>query len=93
MAENRQQGSERAKTPEDRSAFLPKGNPVDSTPKFDVGNSAWITLPRRGSFEVTIVVREKDTSTGKYKYQVKDNDDNLYNEGEWVLQEKLSDCA
>lgn len=62
-------------------------------PKFDEGNTAWLTLPRRGSFEVKIVSRKKDEDTGQYVYQVKGKEGVLHNNGEWLRQEKLSECS
>jgi hypothetical protein len=67
--------------------------PTQAVPKFDEGSTAWLSLPRRGSFEVEIVLRKKDEETGKYVYQVKGKRDGvLHNNGEWQRQEKLSEC-
>ena len=63
-----------------------------SVAKFDAENTAWLSLPKRGSFEVTIVARKKDTNGGGFLYQVKGKEGVLYNSGEWVKQEKLRHC-
>jgi hypothetical protein len=67
--------------------------PTQAVPKFDQGSTAWLNLPRRGSFEVEIVLRKKDEATGQYVYQVQGKRDGvLHNNGEWQRQEKLSEC-
>ena len=66
-------------------------NRYQSIPKFEVGKSAWITLPRKGSIEVKIDSRMKDAS-GKFVYQVKDAKSGmLHKGGVWVAQEDLSE--
>jgi uncharacterized Zn ribbon protein len=54
-----------------------------------VENQAWTTLGKKGSCEVTIAKRRKD-SNGKYEYQIKDKNGVLLKKGDWVAQEKLS---
>ncbi len=62
---------------------------MQSIPKFQVGDSAWLTLPRRGSFEVEIKERQQDP-LGTWSYQVQSPEGLLYNNGEWVPQKSLS---
>ncbi|KAM3088341.1 hypothetical protein ACMFMG_002394 [Clarireedia jacksonii] len=79
----------REKTPEDRSNYTQSGNPSDSIALFNVGDNAWLSIPRQGNFEFTIVARRKEN--GKYQYQVKDKaNGTLYKAGEWVNQERLN---
>ncbi|KAE8446890.1 hypothetical protein EG329_011521 [Mollisiaceae sp. DMI_Dod_QoI] len=86
-------GSLRPATPDERSHYNESGNPMESTPKFEIGKSAWLKLGgRRGSIEVKIESRQKDEATGKFSYQVKDLDGDLHNKGEWVSQENLDEC-
>jgi uncharacterized protein (DUF2147 family) len=56
---------------------------------FNVGDSAWLRIPRKGNFEFTIDARKNED--GKFKYQVKDPaSGKLYKAGEWVNQDRLS---
>ncbi|ESZ92783.1 hypothetical protein SBOR_6840 [Sclerotinia borealis F-4128] len=79
----------RSKTPEDRSFYKESNNPSDSIALFDVGNNAWLRVPRQGNFEFAIVVRKQED--GKFVYQVKDPKSGImYKEGAWFEQEQLS---
>ncbi|KAI9647714.1 hypothetical protein NHQ30_004100 [Ciborinia camelliae] len=79
----------RPKTPDDRSNYTESGNPSDSIALFNVDDSAWLSIPRKGNFEFKIAARKQEN--GKFVYQVKDTKDGaLYKEGEWFKQEKLS---
>ena len=51
-------------------------------------DSAWLSIPRKGNFEVKVFARKQEK--GKFVYQVKDPKTGaLYQEGEWVKQERL----
>ncbi|PQE09658.1 hypothetical protein CJF31_00011218 [Rutstroemia sp. NJR-2017a BVV2] len=80
--------AKREKTPEDRSTYDPSGNPANSIPLFNVGDSVWLKIVRVGNFELTVAERRKQD--GKYQYQLKDADGKLYEAGEWVNQERLN---
>jgi hypothetical protein len=54
---------------------------MQSIPKFGQGDTAWLSIPRRGSFEVEIVSRKKDEVSGEYVYQVKGKEGELHNKG------------
>ncbi|PQE07748.1 meiosis-specific serine threonine- kinase mek1 protein [Rutstroemia sp. NJR-2017a BVV2] len=62
-------------------------NSIDFGPLFDVGDNAWLRLPRLGNFEFSISA--KKIENGNYKYQIMDPDGILYQKGEWVNQERL----
>ncbi|KAF7885144.1 hypothetical protein EAF00_010962 [Botryotinia globosa] len=79
----------RPQTPEDRSTYTESKNPSDSMVLFNVEDSAWLSIPRKGNFEFKISARKQEK--GKFVYQVKDPKTGvLYKEGEWVKQERLS---
>ncbi|KAJ8071115.1 hypothetical protein OCU04_001456 [Sclerotinia nivalis] len=79
----------RPQTPEDRSIYTGSGNPSESIALFDVGDSAWLSIPRKGNFE--FIITERKQEKGKFMYQVKDPKSGvLYEEGEWFKQERLS---
>ncbi|KAM0130565.1 hypothetical protein ACHAO1_007804 [Botrytis cinerea] len=78
----------RPQTPEDRSIYTESKNPSDSIALFNVEDSAWLSIPRKGNFEFKIFARKQEK--GKFVYQVKDPKTGaLYQEGEWVKQERL----
>ncbi|KAF7960138.1 hypothetical protein EAE96_001737 [Botrytis aclada] len=78
----------RPQTPEDRSIYTESKNPSDSIALFNVEDSAWLSIPRKGNFEFKIFARKQEK--GKFVYQVKDPKTGvLYKEGERVKQERL----
>ncbi|KAL3420456.1 hypothetical protein PVAG01_08955 [Phlyctema vagabunda] len=90
MTDNRNTNEDRPSTPDERTSYTGgKANPNKSIAKFDIGNSAWIYIAKKGNTEVTIVDRKAEG--GIFYYKVKDTRGVLYGKG-WVAQEKLSDC-
>ncbi|TGO24996.1 hypothetical protein BPAE_0090g00400 [Botrytis paeoniae] len=78
----------RPQTPEDRSIYTESKNPSASMALFNVEDSVWFYIARKGNFEFKISARKQEE--GKFVYQLKDPKTGvLYKEGEWVKQERL----
>ncbi|KAH6676440.1 hypothetical protein B0J14DRAFT_585547 [Halenospora varia] len=82
--------SESSKQPEDRANYdSGKAIPADSKAKFSKDKQAWLSIPKRGAFEVKIC--QVKFEAGEYFYQVETKEGTLYKKGEWFPQQDLSE--
>ncbi|KAK7991004.1 hypothetical protein PG990_015284 [Apiospora arundinis] len=82
---------QRPPIPKERSGVRQSGNPTAPKAKFGKGNEAWFTPSKHDASGAVEIVGVKQSEDGKFWYRIKEKGSkNLYNDGQWVAQKKLS---
>ncbi|KAK7918080.1 hypothetical protein PG985_009954 [Apiospora marii] len=87
MSDQQDSDVQPSSTPEHRSGVKPSTDPVISKQKFELGEKIKFR-PSAKLQEWVFEIADARTENGEQQYQIKDKN-GLYNNGEWLTQEKL----